>query len=149
SSAGGHLAGMASNYFLKIEGEGADEIDSVDCRPNATISCYGVVAGPCDENMRNWLEEDLQGGDLENWPAVSSDKNVTANTPPAFLWNTSDDNVVNVIHTYRYAAALRDHGIPHEVHIFPRGAHGLGLAQDDPSVGQWGGLLLGWLGRTF
>ena len=74
---------------------------------------------------------------------------MTDSTPPAFLWHTSDDPVVNVIHTYRYATALREHGIPHEVHVFPRGRHGLGLAAGDPSVGQWGGLLLGWLKETF
>ena len=53
--------------------------------------------------------------------------------------------MVNVIHSYRYATALRQHGIPHEVHVFPKGSHGLGLAAGNPSVGQWGGLLLGWL----
>ena len=55
-----------------------------------------------------------------------------------------DDPVVNVIHTYRYATALREHGIPHEVHVFPKGSHGLGLATGNPSVGQWGPLLLRW-----
>ncbi|MBQ3708793.1 MAG: prolyl oligopeptidase family serine peptidase, partial [Clostridia bacterium] len=70
-------------------------------------------------------------------------------TPPAFLWHTSDDPVVNVIHSYRYATALRQHNIPHEVHVFPKGSHGLGLATGNPSVGQWGGLLLKWLDQTF
>lgn len=149
SSAGGHLAAMVSNYFGKIEGEGVDEIDETDCRPDATISCYGVVAEPFEEWMTNWLTESLLGGSKEFWDAASSDKNVTDNTPPAFLWSTSDDPVVNVIHTYRYAAALREHGIPHEVHVFPKGNHGLGLAESDPSVGQWGNLLLNWLGGIF
>ena len=149
SSAGGHLAAMVSTWFGAVEGEDSDEIDRKDCRPDATISCYGVVAKPFEEGALLWLTNCLLGGGEENLPAASPDLNVTDSTPPAFLWHTSDDPVVNVIHTYRYATALREHGIPHEVHVFPRGRHGLGLAAGDPSVGQWGGLLLGWLKETF
>lgn len=148
SSAGGHLAAMMSTFFGPIEGEGADETDGEDCRPDATICCYGVVAEPFEEWMTEWLTTSLLGGTKENWEAACPDRNVTDTTPPAFLWHTSEDPVVNVIHTYRYATALRQHGIPHEVHVFPKGSHGLGLASGNPSVGQWGGLLLKWLEET-
>ena len=95
--------------------------------------------------MTNWLSTSLLGGSPEHWKDASPDLNVTDATPPAFLWHTSEDPVVNVIHSYRYAQALREHGVPHELHVFPRGSHGLGLAGGNPSVGQWGGLLLKWL----
>ena len=142
SSAGGHLAAMTSTYTGPVEGE-AD----TDYMSDATICCYGVVAQPFEEWMTGWLKTSLLGGKEEGWEAASPDRNVTEQTPPAFLWSTSDDPVVNVIHTYRYAEALRRHGIPHEVHVFPHGSHGLGLASGDPSVGQWGGLLVRWLGE--
>ena len=145
SSAGGHLAATISAWTGVIPEETADEIDREDCRPDATICCYGVVAEPFEEWMTDWLTNSLLGGTRNGWDIALPDKNVTDRTPPAFLWHTSDDPVVNVIHSYRYAAALRRHGIPHEVHVFPKGSHGLGLATGNPSVGQWGGLLLSWL----
>ena len=145
SSAGGHLAAMTSTFFGKVDGEGADGIDLECCRPDATICCYGVVAEPFEEWMTNWLSTSLLGGKGEHWKDASPDLNVTDTTPPAFLWHTAEDPVVNVIHSYRYAQALRKHGIPHELHVFPHGSHGLGLATGNPSVGQWGGLLLNWL----
>lgn len=144
SSAGGHLAATVSAWTGEIPGETSDGIDAADCRPDATVCCYGVVAEPFEEWMTDWLTNSLLGGTKEGWDIASPDKNVTENTPPAFLWHTSDDPVVNVIHTYRYATALREHGIPHEVHVFPKGSHGLGLATGNPSVGQWGPLLLRW-----
>ena len=55
------------------------------------------------------------------------------------------DEGVNVINSYLYAAALRRHGIPHELHVFPKGPHGLGLAPDFPHVAQWAGLMKNWL----
>ena len=145
SSAGGHLVAMASTYFGPLDGETSDEIDAVDCRPNATISCYGVVAAPFIEGDKEWLRSCLLGGSDEHWLEASPELNVTESTPPAFLWNTSDDPVVNVIHLYKYATALREHGVPHEVHVFPHGSHGMGLGLWDPSVGQWGPLMLNWL----
>ena len=149
SSAGGHLVSMMSTFRGTIPEETGDAVDAEDCRPDATISCYGVVAEAFEEGMANWLTESLLGGTRNSWDVASPDKNVTEDTPPAFLWHTSEDPVVNVIYTYRYAAALRQHGIPHEVHVFPKGAHGLGLATGNPSVGQWGGLLLNWLELVF
>ncbi len=149
SSAGGHLAATVSAWTREIPEETHDAVDAEECTPDATISCYGVVAEPFEEWADAWLTNSLLGGTKEHWDIASPDKNVTDKTPPAFLWHTSEDPVVNVIHTYRYAAALRQHGIPHEVHVFPKGSHGLGLATGNPSVGQWGGLLLNWLELTF
>ena len=149
SAAGGHLAATVSAWTGEIPEETHDAVDAEDCTPDATISCYGVVAEPFEEWADAWLTNSLLGGTKEHWDIASPDKNVTDSTPPAFLWHTSEDPVVNVIHTYRYATALRQHGIPHEVHVFPKGSHGLGLATGNPSVGQWGGLLLNWLELTF
>jgi dipeptidyl aminopeptidase/acylaminoacyl peptidase len=44
-----------------------------------------------------------------------------------------------------YYLALRKAGVPAEMHIFENGPHGLGLALDDPALGQWPSLLLNWL----
>ena len=42
-------------------------------------------------------------------------------------------------------AALAKNGVPFEMHIFPHGQHGLGLAPEMPDVAQWAGLCQRWL----
>ena len=70
---------------------------------------------------------------------------VTDETPPAFIWATYEDSCVNINGSYNYGKALREHHIPHELHILEGGDHGLGLADDNPQVAQWTGLLVNWL----
>ena len=145
SSAGGHLAALVSTYTAPVEFEGADELDEVCALPNASILCYPVIHLPDETNIahvgsyRNLLGEDT------DYAKYSPNLLVNDTTPTAFLWHTSDDAVVNVINSYLYAKALREHGIKHEMHIFPSGYHGLGVATNMPHVAQWTGLLKNWL----
>ncbi len=147
SSAGGHLSALVSTYTAPIEFEGADEIDAQPFLPNATILCYPVCHCPDELNVahvgsfRNLLGEGME----DKYHDYSCDELVSDTTPPAFLWHTSNDGGVNVINSYLYATALRRHNIPHEMHIFPEGPHGLGLAPSYPHVAQWAPLLKNWL----
>ena len=146
SSAGGHLAALVSNYAAPIEYEGIDEIDKESFCPNAQILCYPVICAPSSGVAHKGSYYNLLGGQdgaLEN--AVDPALLVSGTTPPAFIWHTSDDNAVNVINSYRYGIALREAGVPVEMHVFPKGAHGLGLAYKQPHVAQWSSLLLTWL----
>lgn len=146
SSAGGHLAALVSTYTGPIEFEGADETDSIDPTPNATILCYPVIHKPDETKVAHVGSfRNLMGEDCE-YDKVSADLLVNDKTPPAFIWHTSDDGAVNVINSYLYASALRRHNIPHELHVFPNGNHGLGLAGGAPHVAQWTKLLESWLG---
>lgn len=144
SSAGGHLSGLASTYTDAIEFEGIDEIDSQNPIPNATILCYSVLHHPDELEVShygcfaNLMPED---SDLST---VSPDVLVSDSTPPAFIWHTSGDPVVNVINAYLYATALKRHNIPHEMHIFAKGGHGLGLADGWDYIHQWAILLENW-----
>lgn len=146
SSAGGHLAALVSTYPSPIEGEGADEIDRQNPIPNGTILCYPVIHMPDESKISHegsYLNL-LGPENMEKKASVSPDLLVNGTTPPAFLWHTSDDGAVNVVNSYRYGEALRKAGIPHEMHIFPNGYHGMGLAEKNPHVGQWTGLLKNW-----
>ena len=89
------------------------------------------------------LGEDCE--DLSLRSRYSAEVHVTGDTPPAFIWHTAGDAGVNVINSYRYAEKLRTLNVPVEMHIFPYGPHGLGLAPKHPHVAQWSGLLLNWL----
>jgi acetyl esterase/lipase len=89
-------------------------------------------------------------GDPTPWGV---DTRIDEDTPPIFLWHTAEDKAVDVRNAYEVASACAAHDVPHEVHVFPKGRHGIGmltLPQDqDPallaSAGQWPGLCARWL----
>ena len=147
SSAGGHLAALTSTYREKIDFEGEDAVDEENFLPDATVLCYPVIwevdeSGITHEgSYRNLLGERFD----ELNASVNPAKLVCDTTPPAFLWHTSDDGAVNVCNSFRYGEALRNHNIPFEMHVFPCGPHGLGVAKDRENIHQWVKLLEMWL----
>ncbi len=145
SSAGGHLAALVSTYTAPIDFEDIDELDKVCPLPNASILCYPVIHLPDETNIAHVGSYKNLLGENTDYAKYSPNLLVSDTTPTAFLWHTSDDAVVNVINSYLYAKALREHNIKHEMHIFPSGYHGLGVATNMPHVAQWTGLLKNWL----
>ena len=150
SSAGGHLAALCSTYFEPIEFENADEIDKEDFIPNYQILCYPVISlfGKGITHFgsgKNLLGELLP----EKCEDLSPHLIVSFKTPPAFIWHTFSDETVNVKNSLIYAQSLKDYDIPTEMHIFPEGRHGLGLAWEEDVtskyVSKWSKLLLRWL----
>ncbi len=141
SSAGGHLAALLCTYRKDLPGEGADDTDAEDYRPNLQILCYPVISS--DETIGpSYSYRRLLGDDrYAERNAYSPDLLADQQTPPAFIWHTAADEGVNVINSYRMATRLRELSIPCEMHIFPYGPHGLGLAPKDAHVAQWTGLL--------
>src|SRR5437667_12860096 len=69
--------------------------------------------------------------------ATSLDALVTRASPPFFLWHTAEDEYVPPEHTYRLAASLAAHDVPHAVHVFAYGPHGLGLATGAGDAAAW------------
>jgi len=146
SSAGGHLAGSASVHYDKRVYEPTDEIDALSARPDMTILCYPVIDMfdyRHDGSMQNLLQPRPLYADRER---MSLHKQVTTDTPPAFIWHTAEDSVVPVENSMLYAAALSKVKVPFELHIYPYGHHGLGLAfEEEPYVSQWSASLEKWL----
>ncbi len=147
SSAGGHLAAFASTYFEPIDGEGVDELDKICPIPNATVLCYPVVHHPEDNEIGHYISYmNLLGEDgYADCKKYSPDLIVSDKTPTAFIWHTSNDQIVDVTNSYLYASALKRQGIQHELHVFPDGPHGLGLSDWKPYVAQWVPLFKNWL----
>lgn len=144
-SAGGHLAAAASVHFAKDFYEKTDDTDALSARPDFTILCYPVIdMTDCghEESERNLLGEHPS---KEQRAFYSLQKQVTCDTPPAFLWHTADDSVVSVQNSLRYAEALSAHGISYELHIYPFGDHGQGLAQNCEYLHSWVEALERWL----
>ena len=147
SSAGGHLAALVSTYRDGISGEGVDEIDELSPHPNSQILCYPVICTGDESIGHSGSARNLLGPDqLHLAKSVAPDLIAGEGTPDAFIWHTANDNAVNVINSYTYAAQLRRLNVPVEMHIFPDGPHGLGLASHMPNtVGQWSSLMDKWL----
>ena len=146
SSAGGHLACTAAvRYDRGIPGS-PDPIDHFSCRPDALISCYSVVSfGPfAHEGSRRALLGD-RAEDPDLIDHFSAEKHVTPDTPPSFLWHTADDGSVPCENSLLLAGALSANRVPFELHIFPHGPHGLGLAAEYPDVSIWASLCVRWL----
>ncbi|MDR2771262.1 MAG: alpha/beta hydrolase [Clostridiales Family XIII bacterium] len=140
-SAGGHLAALAATRFDAGDKDAADAAERLSSRPDLLASCYGVnsLAHISKDFMRKLsgkgepTREELCGMD----PSA----NVSAKTPPAFLWHTAGDDRVSVRSSTDFAAALTEHGVPYSLHIFPHGGHALGLAEGVPLTEDWPELL--------
>lgn len=151
-SAGGHLASMAATIYDREAYEASDEIDKVSARPDFAILCYPVITMDSEfthgGSRKNLLGPE-KADDDEFAATVSSEKNVTADTPPTFLFQTNADTAVPAENATRFFVALRKAGVPAEYHCYQDGPHGVGLYRGDPVLGTWSGLLSNWLRANF
>ena len=83
--------------------------------------------------------------DPELAKSLSGELAVTKETPPNFIFQTNADTTVPAENSLYYYLALRKAGVPAEMHIFEKGPHGVGLANDDPALSEWSKLLANWL----
>jgi acetyl esterase/lipase len=147
-SAGGHLTATAATHFDDGNPEAPDPVDRMGCRPDFIILAYPVISFQPDiahaGSVSNLLGERPSPGLIAD---LSAELHVTPQTPAAFLFHTSTDPTVPVANSLRFYEALRKAGVPAELHVFEAGPHGVGLALQDPSLGQWPGLLREWLRR--
>jgi Esterase/lipase len=143
-SAGGHLATTAIEQY-DYGTEDGDEIDKVSSRPNAGVLCYAVISLGEYTHMGSKLN--LLGNPPDELLAskLSGENSIRDDSPPVFLWHTAQDQAVPVQNSLNMAIALKEKNIPFELHIFPFGYHGLGLALNNENVKQWAPLLINWL----
>ncbi len=77
--------------------------------------------------------------------SLSAELQVTKETPPTFLFSTTDDKTVPVMNSVMFYSALVKAGVPAEMHLFQHGAHGAGLAAANPELSVWPDLLIKWM----
>ncbi|WP_207952113.1 alpha/beta hydrolase [Paenibacillus turpanensis] len=146
-SAGGHLASSAGTHYDSGQAESEDPVERESCRPNLMVLCYPVISfGEYrhEGSLTNFLGEEPSE---ELVRLFSNELQVTADTPPTFLWHTGDDASVPVENSLLLAAALSKHNVPFELHSYTSGRHGLGLAQTHPEAQTWPDLCARWLRR--
>lgn len=145
-SAGGHLAMTASTMADAGNPQAPDPIDRVSSRPDFAVLGYPVIsmtAAWTHQGSKRNLLGDAPDPDLA--AKLSGEKAVTKDTPPTFIFQTNQDTSVPAENSVHYYLALRQAGVPAEMHIFEHGPHGVGLANDNPALSAWSSLLANWL----
>ena len=146
-SAGGHMTIMASTHFDAGNPGSADPVERQSCRPDAQIPCYPLVSfKPIikESNEREWIARAFGPGHTAKSIAWSfGDEAVRADTPPAFLWGTWDDFLYE--QWPPYLEALKRNKVEFAYHLFPRGGHGMGLAEGNAQAKHWPALCTAWL----
>lgn len=128
-SAGGHLAASLAVHWQDVP-DLDEALNACSNRPDAAILSYPVITGGKYANRDSFqalLGENPDPADLEY---MCLEKQVGERTPPCFLWQTATDNAVPVENSYLFAEACRERGILYAHHVFARGQHGLGLADE-------------------
>ena len=134
-SAGGHLAGLAALA------PGADPGEAVDF----AVLGYAITSMETETYRPARLILLGDNAPPEQRRATSLDALVTPSSPPFFAWHTAEDAYVPPEHTYRLAASLAAHGVPHAAHVFAHGPHSLGLARGNGDAAAWTTLAAAWI----
>lgn len=145
-SAGGHLAATLSTQPSHPINSDGDPIDRLSSRPDFSILVYPVISMSAP-----FAHAGSRLGLLGENPApkylrrYSAELQVTPETPPAILIHAEDDEGVPPDHSHVYAEALRAQNIPAEVHLYPSGGHGFGLATGNSNLKDWIEVCHQWL----
>lgn len=150
-SAGGHLAMTASTWFDSGNSRSDDIVERSGSRPDIAVLAYPVIS-----MTEPWTHAGSKTNLLGPTPdpslaqRLSGERAVRQDTPATFIFHTNEDSGVPAENSLYYFLALREAGVPAEMHVFEKGPHGVGLANDDPSLALWSTLLANWLrGRGF
>jgi len=145
-SAGGHVASTLGTHFDKGEATATDSISRQSSRPDFMILIYPVVSlskSIMHAGSRNNLIGEKPDSTLAKY--YSAELNVTKETPPTFIVHATDDKTVPVENSLLLYEALKNNGVPVEMHIYPKGGHGFGLGLGKGYLETWPDRCLDWL----
>lgn len=150
-SAGGHLAALTGTQPVPGDQNAADPIERVSSRPDLLILGYPWI-GAISTNTAHLTYCELTGllparrDECERLrKTYSPDLFVTKDTPPTFIYHTTDDGTVPVEQALSFYEAMIRAGASVEMHIFAHGSHGSGLGSGSASLDTWPMLLENWL----
>lgn len=148
-SAGGHLVAAIGTQYQKRLYPAVDAADKESCRPDFAVALYpghlSLAAAEWDakQSRRKLVVPHAAnaGNDLTLNPAIL----VTRETPPTFLLQAEDDHVDNVDDALSYYIALKNAGVPVEMHLYAHGGHAFGLRRTSYPITGWPALVETWL----
>ncbi|HUA00498.1 MAG TPA: alpha/beta hydrolase [Candidatus Aquilonibacter sp.] len=127
-SAGGHLVADISTHFAQRAYAPVDAADKESCRPDFAVALYPGHL---------WVDDKK----FELNPEVP----VTSETPPTFLLQAEDDHVDGINQSLVYYIALKNAGVPVEMHLYAQGGHAFGLRRTKFPITAWPQLVETWL----
>lgn len=152
-SAGGHLAASIGTFWAKDWARSDDGMKYGENKPTATLTCYPVITGDTEhyhhDSFMRLLGYPIEKQDTpkEELDLYSIEKHISDKTVPSFIWHTFEDDCVPLENALLYSLALKKAGVHFEMHVYPKGNHGLALATketwwgadilDDPHVAKW------------
>jgi acetyl esterase/lipase len=149
-SAGGHLVAAMSTHFAKRLYPAVDAADKQSCRPDFAVAIY---PGHLSLSAAEWDAKQGSKKFVIHSPATASkhlelnpDISVTRQTPPTFLLQAEDDHADNVDDSLAYYMALKNAGVPVEMHLYAHGGHAFGLRHTKFPITGWPQLVETWLG---
>lgn len=148
-SAGGHLTAAAGTMFDAGRADASDAVDRVSSRPDFLILGYPWLNAMKPNQppgvLTYYSALQIEPEKRASFEQYSPDQHVTAQTPPTFIYHTTDDAVVPVEASIAFYSALRAARVPVEMHVFAKGRHGTGLGLGNAALDAWPALLEAWL----
>jgi acetyl esterase/lipase len=146
-SAGGHLTAAAGTMFEPGNAASSDRVERVSSRPDFIILGYPWLnAMKTDQKALSYCSAlGLATPQCAAFEQYAPDQHVKRDTPPAFIYHTTDDELVPVDTSVTFYRALAAAGVPAEMHLFRTGKHGSGLGLGDAALDLWPTLLEAWL----
>ncbi len=127
-SAGGHMVTALSTHFDKRLYPAVDAADQESCRPDFAIAVY--------PGHLWYAHKDF---------VLNPNVPVTRQTPPTFLLQAENDPVDKVNNSLVYYIALKNAGVPVEMHLYAQGQHAFGLRRTELPITRWPELVETWL----
>ena len=151
-SAGGHLTACSALLWNAPAVQKVTPSPKGENRPNAIILGYPVITAGVYAHTASM--DAIAGNDATLRATFSLENQVTPDAPPMFIWHTVTDESVPVQNSMLLAMALQKNKVPHELHLFAEGAHGMSLCTQEVNTpnahnAHWMGLALEWLGEQF
>lgn len=126
-SAGGHLASTIATHFIEAEPPLTDPVGKEPARPGFQILIYPVISMGRVGHERSRLNLLGSKPDESLVELLSNEKQVTADTPPTFIFHSTQDKSVRVENSDHYAASLEAAGVPYKYIRGDFGKHGIGV----------------------
>jgi acetyl esterase/lipase len=144
-SSGGHLASMlATNYAKKVYLP-IDDVDEVSAHPEWCVVVYPQISG----NSRLYAvkaQPSLKPDQVQDlYDEYPTDRHVSADSPRTFIVQGNDDTMADSENSVRYYLALHKAGVPAELHIFVKGAHGFAIANNAGPIKAWSKMCEDWM----
>lgn len=149
-SAGGLLVAAISTHYEKRLYPDVDAADKESCRPDFAMALYpghlSLAAAEWDAKRGNKKFVVPHPANADPQLALNPAIPVTRQTPPTFLLQAEDDHVDNVDDALSYYIALKNAGVPVEMHLYAHGGHAFGLRRTNDPITGWPRLVETWLG---